>query len=78
MAPDCPAGTPKASPLTPWGPPYLRLDSLGPWHLENTLKEWSKTFEIFDQCDEEIWPDQQKDNDKDKDSEKDKDKDNDI
>ena len=31
------------------------------------------TFDPFDQSDEEIWPDQQKDNDKNKDNEKDKD-----
>ena len=35
------------------------------------------TFEIFDQSDEETWPDQKKDNDKNKYKDKDKDKDND-
>ena len=34
------------------------------------------TFNTFDQSDEEIWPDQQKENDKDKYNEKDKDNDN--
>ena len=34
------------------------------------------TFETFDQNDDEIWPDQQKDNDKNKYNEKDKDDDN--
>ena len=43
-----------------------------PWRLV--------TFETLDQSDEEIWPDQQKDNEKDKDKDKDneKDKDKDI
>ena len=35
------------------------------------------TFETFDQSDEEIWPDQKKDNDKDNDKDNHKDKDND-
>ena len=35
------------------------------------------TFETFDQSDEKMWPDQQKDNDVDIDNDKDKDKDND-
>ena len=33
------------------------------------------TFETFDQSDEKIWPDQQKDNDEDKDKYKDNDND---
>ena len=35
------------------------------------------TFETFDQSDEWIWPDQQKENDKDNDNDNDNDKDND-
>ena len=33
------------------------------------------TFETLDQCDEETWPDQKKDNDKDKYKDKDNDRD---
>ena len=36
------------------------------------------TFETFDKEDEDIWPDQQKDNDKDNDNDKYKDNDKDI
>ena len=53
------------------------------WLTERNLDIWrtpsksaleSVTFEIFDQSDEETWPDQQKDNDKDKYKDKDNDK----
>ena len=48
-------------------------------HFESTWKERPQrlvTFEIFDQSDEETWPDQKKDNDKYKDKHNDKDKHN--
>ena len=42
-------------------------------HNDKYIYKRLVTFETFDQSDEEIWPDQQKDNDKDKCNEKDKD-----